>query len=612
PTSFAKWQAVSALQYQDSDWITPDEISITSSHGTAFVEQEDGSFLTSGTNPNNDAWSVSIVTKLPNIRSIRLEALAHPSFAKSGPGRASNGNFALSDFQLTIQPTGSEANSSARPIKLTSAVATFEQKNLPASAAIDDNPQSAWAVDPEFGKDHAILLTTSEPVGDERGMTISISMKFNTNTQHSIGRPRFSVSQKQNLIPSVGSGLRESIRNLLSKPLESLTDLEKSRILKWYAPLDPDWKKLADRRAEHGLTAPKPFIQKVLVATEGLPPVKLHTQAESEFLTETHFLHRGDPNRKESVATQNFLQVLMPNPDATQLFQTPPPPGWRTSYRRTSLTNWLFDLDSGAGSLAARVVTNRVWQKHMGRGIVGTPSDFGKRGDAPSHPELLELLAVELVRHQWDLKWLHRWLLSSSVYRQSSDTDEGRLNIDRDNRLFWHHGRQRLEAEAIRDAITAISGQLDDRMSGPGSLDEKQHRRSMYFTVKRSQLIPTMTVFDAPDGTTPVADRPKTTIAPQSLLLLNNETIRNAARELAAQLDRDQHQSVESLIDRAYRVTIGRLPNSDERTDSIRFLRASEAQGLNGNEKHEKGISIDRLVDFCQVLFCLNEFIFVE
>src|SRR5262249_44725898 len=152
-----------------------------------------------------------------------------------------------------------------------------------------------------------------------------------------------------------------------------------------------------------------------------------------------------------------------------------------------------------------------------GRGIVGTPSDFGYQGERPTHPELLDWLARELIDSGWSLKHVHKLILTSAVYLQTSDHDKRRAAVDPENRLLWRHTPRRLEAEVIRDAILAASGDLDGRMFGPGTLDPTHKRRSIYFTVKRSKLVPTMVLFDAPDALGGLDVRPTTTIAPQAL-----------------------------------------------------------------------------------------------
>ena len=609
PQQFAQWLSKRDASAETPAWLIPAGVEFKSHGGATFVQQPDSSWLSTGTNPNNDHWTVTLETRMRDIRAIRLEALAHPSLTKSGPGRAGNGNFALSDFAVSIRPAGSAADAPAQTVKLSAARATFEQKGLPVAAAIDGDLQSAWAVDPEFGKDHAAAFTVVEPFGFESGTIVTIELRFNNNVNHSIGRPRIAISGQADLPATTGGAGSEVIATLLTKPFDQLKADEKKLALDWYRPQDPGWKQLDERRAAHAAQAPKPMLQKVLVATEGLPPVKLHTQAESEFLKETHFLRRGEPNQKEAVASQGFLQVLMSNPDAPQLFQSPPPAGWRTSYQRASLTNWLLDREAGAGNLLARVIVNRLWQHHIGQGIVATPSDFGTRGDAPTHPELLDYLAGELVRHNWDLKSTHRLILTSGVYRQSGDIDDQRSAADRENKLLWHRPRRRLEAEAIRDAVLEVSGQLDDRMYGPGKLDEGHRRRSLYFTVKRSQLMPSMVVFDAPDGTTPVADRPQTTIAPQALLLMNNPHVREAARQFAARLQPIAGRSLEEAITVGYVTAVSRHPTPGELQGTAEFLRQQAAT----YSSTDSNAGLNRaLVDFCQVLFCLNEFIYTE
>lgn len=609
PLRFAEWQRKRDAIAENPTWLIPAGINFKSHGGTTFVAQPDASWLATGTNPANDHWTISFETRLRDIKSIRLEALAHPSLTKSGPGRAGNGNFALSDFAVSIRPSGTAADATQQPVKLTSARATFEQNGLPVAAAFDDNPQSAWAVDPEFGKDHAAVFTAAEPFGFAEGTIVTINLKFNNNVNHSIGRPRLSLSQKLDAPATTGGAWDETILALLMRPFDQLTAEEKQQAYTWYKPQDAGWKQLDEQRTAHLAQAPKPMLQKVLVATEGLPPVKLHTQAEAEFLNETHFLRRGEPNQKEAVATQGFLQVLMVDPDAPQAFQTPPPTGWRTSYQRTSLTNWLVDQQSGAGNLLARVIVNRLWQHHLGQGIVSTPSDFGTRGEPPTHPELLDYLARELIRQRWDLKSIHRLIVTSAVYQQSCDVDEQRASIDRENKLLWHRPRRRLEAEAIRDAVLSVSNQLDDRLYGPGSLSDGHRRRSLYFTVKRSQLMPSMTVFDAPDGTTPVADRPQTTIAPQALLLMNNAQTREASRQFAATLQPISMKSLNDAIRVGYLTSVSRDPSTAELTDAAAFVRQ---QAASYSPTDPNAGMPQALADFCQVLFCLNEFIYAE
>src|SRR5262249_46806375 len=219
------------------------------------------------------------------------------------------------------------------------------------------------------------------------------------------------------------------------------------------------WLKLDQPVQEHLRHAPKPALAKVMVASEGVTPIRHHTQG-ADFFNEMYFLRRGDPNQKTGVANQGFLQVLMTTPEKEKHWQQLPPQGWRTSYRRRALASWITDTEYGAGHLLARVIVNRLWQHHIGRGIVGTPNDFGVQGERPSHPELLDWLATELIRGGWRLKPLHRLIMMSAVYRQGSDFDESKFKVDPENKFYWRHAPRRLEAEVIRDSLLAVTGTL--------------------------------------------------------------------------------------------------------------------------------------------------------
>ncbi len=346
--------------------------------------------------------------------------------------------------------------------------------------------------------------------------------------------------------------------------------------------------------------------QKAMICSEGLKPLRLHSQG-ADFLKETHFLKRGDPNQKDGVATQGFLQMLMRSPEGEKHWQVSPPSGWRTSYRRRSLANWITDAESGAGHLLARVIVNRLWQHHFGRGIVATASDFGLQGDRPTHPELLDWLASELIAQGWRLKPIHRLIVTSAAYRQAATFDHGKSAIDPENHLLWRQVPRRLEAEVIRDSLLAVAGQLDRRMFGPGTLDPNHKRRSIYFFVKRSQLVPMMVLFDAPDGVVGIEQRTTTTIAPQALLLMNNATVRASASALAARLARLSDPIL--AIRTGYTLALARPPKLGELADSLAFLR----EQLSSYRAEKRADAEQRaLTDFCQVLLGLNELIYID
>ena len=387
---------------------------------------------------------------------------------------------------------------------------------------------------------------------------------------------------------------------------------QRTALLTWFKTTDAEWRKLNAAVMEHAKNEPK--LPKALVSSEGVPAVRLHTQG-GDFLEKTHFLRRGDPNQKVAEATQSFLQVLMSGSEGEKQWQKPPPAGWRTSYRRRALADWITDTQHGAGHLLARVIVNRLWHYHFGRGIVVTPSDFGAQGTPPSHPELLDWLASELIRNGWRLKPIHRLILTSAAYQQGSATDPAKAAVDPDNVYLWRWSPRRLEAEAIRDSLLTVTGELDRAMYGPGTLDETMKRRSIYFTVKRSKLIPMLQLFDAPDANQGIGRRATTTVAPQALLVMNSPVVRQWAVAMARraatarQSDREEMTPAETLR-RAFQAALARDPSEEELSQSLAFLN-QQMQTYQADGKHGEAAET-ALADFCQTLLGLNELIYVE
>jgi mono/diheme cytochrome c family protein len=578
-------------------WEVLEPQEVKSKEGATLTLQPDGSVLATGKNAKFDTYTFKASTSLPQIKAVRLEALTHPTMVKGGPGRAGNGNFALSDFRVEVlRPSATPTR-----VKLSNATATFEQKGLPIRAAIDGDAKSAWAIDPQFGKDHAAVFELAEP---EKGTQFLFTLKFENNDGHNLGRIRLSVGESANA-DLTAPGIPARVRAALTVPAAKRAPEQTAAVLKWYRTIDPEWRALNDKREAHLAKAPKPSTVKCLVATEGLPAVRLHTQGD-DFFPQTFFLRRGDPDNKEGVAPQGFLQVLMPTADAAPFWQTAPPAGWRTSYRRRALAEWLTDPKDGAGQLLARVIVNRLWQHHMGRGIVATPSDFGTRGERPDHPELLDYLANELIKNGWRLRPIHKLIMTSAVYQQDSHVDVAKSKVDRDNKLWWRFLPRRLEAEVIRDSLLAVSGLLDEKQLGPGTLDEKSRRRSIYFTVKRSKLMPMMVIFDAPEALGGMAERPTTTIAPQALHLLNSPQVREYARAFAQRIAPSAQTAMDEAVRRAYRQALAREPSASELREALAFLEQQQAT-YPADRRREAA-----LADFCQVLMCLNEFVYVE
>ncbi len=286
-----------------------------------------------------------------------------------------------------------------------------------------------------------------------------------------------------------------------------------------------------------------------------------------------------------------------------------------TTGRRQQLADWITRADN---PLTARVAVNRIWQYHFGKGLVRTPSDFGATGDRPSHPELLDWLATEFVARGGSWKAMHRLIVTSNTYRQSSRFDAKAAAKDQENRLLWRANPHRLEAEAIRDSILVASGKLNPTMFGPGiypridpsviasgsrprwPLEAKEGpdvwRRSVYIFVKRSVLMPLIEVFDCPVTTVSQPVRSVSTVSPQALALLNNEFVLEQAGYLAERVAKEAGPDRKAQVVRAFQITLGRGPTAKEIEWSVEFL---------GKQKSP-------LRDFCHALLNLNEFLYVD
>lgn len=610
PAHLAAWEkSDAAAEVRRSPWVILDLASLKSNGGATLTRQDDGSILASGTSPDSDWFSFSAKTELRDITAIRIEALADPSLPKGGPGRAADGNFVLTDFKVRNKSAASPKADAAVSIKLHNARATLEQQNQPAAAAIDENETSGWAIGTESGKSHAAVYELAAPLTNDGSTTLSFQLDFKKNKQHAIGRLRVSVTTAKLSAPlETSTGIPESIARALDLPADKRSPQQAAALLTWYRHHDTEWQMLHAVVAEHAKQEPQPKLLKIMVCSEGVTPIRHHTQG-ADFFNETFFLKRGDCDQKMGVAEPSYLQVLMNAPEREKHWQITPPPGCKTSYRRRALASWMTDTEYGAGQLLARVIVNRLWQHHFGRGIIATPNDFGVQGSRPTHPELLDWLAQELIRSGWRLKPIHKLIMTSSTYMQSSRFDLSDSKIDPENIWLWRHTPQRLEAESIRDSMLVVSGLLDPTLYGPGTLDEGHTRRSIYFMMKRSKLVPMMQLFDQPEPLASVGNRPSTTIAPQALAFLNSPHVRSYAHQFAKQLLPAFEKSQADAVKQGYLAAIGREPDSDELKSTLAFLVVQRNSYAASEKSDARELA---LADFCQVLFGLNDFVYVE
>ncbi len=603
---FADWERAQADAKPPVPWQALAIEQFTSTGNSSSKPLDDGSLLIEGASADSESYSVSGVAELTGATSLRLEAIAHDSLPQNGPGRAANGNFALSRASLQVAPASGDAEPTE--VRFDRAVATHEQEGLPAAATIDDDAKSAWAVDGKIGQDHALVLQLADDMTAAGSVRWTLTLKFENNAGHSIGRLRLSTSNAPRPVGLEGNAIPGEIARLLRIPTAHRSPDERQVLLDWYKWRDAGWQALRRPVRELLLAEPKPKLEKVLISSEGVPAVRLHTQG-GDFLEATHFLKRGNPNDKVAVAEPGFVQVASDAGEGPEHWFVAPPEGSHTSYRRRALAEWMTDVDHGAGHLLARVIVNRLWQHHFGRGIVATPSDFGTRGEPPTHPELLDWLAGELIRNGWQLKPLHKLMMTSAVYQQNSIADEAKALIDLDNKLLWRHVPHRLEAEILRDQMLAVSGALDATMFGSGTLDESHRRRSIYFTVKRSKLVPMMLSFDAPDALAGLGRRATTTVAPQALTIMNNAQVRSWAVAFADKVMPDEQVASEAAVQNAHRLALCREPDQAELAAAVRFIEAQTAAYSAAGNPTPRRIA---MADYCQILFGLNEFAYAD
>jgi hypothetical protein len=362
----------------------------------------------------------------------------------------------------------------------------------------------------------------------------------------------------------------------------------------------------------------------------------------------TYLLHRGDPKQPKEPILPGGLSVLAPPGESVEL--PAKNPTLATSGRRLAFARW---LTSGTNPLVARVLVNRVWQHHFGRGLVGTPSDFGVMGERPSHPELLDWLASDFVEHGWQLKRLHKLIMTSTAYRQSSRRSARGEKRDPEVRLYWRKPVQRLDAEVIRDAMLAVSGALSEAMFGPPvpvrpdvhgqivvgidktegdnkmpvevPLQGEEFRRGVYVQVRRSRPLAMLHAFDAPVMEVNCERRQSSTVATQSLMLMNSQFVLDQAARFARRLQNESDHRLRQ-VDRAWRLAFSRSPSVPELVDALDFLSHQVnhlrrvVEDKNDKTKLEEKTKpaakpapeLQALTDLCQALLSANEFLYVD
>lgn len=571
------------LQEGQGGWEVLSSATVRSMNGVKFEAKPDGSFLALGQAPESD--SATFMAKLPmeRVTAVQLEVLTDESLPKGGPGRASNGNLHLSEIVVKV---------GGQPVKIARAEADFNQADWLVGHAIDGNRDTAWGIHPQEGRSHRALFVFEKPLPAKSGEIVEIELHQLHGRNHLIGRPRLSVTSVPH--PKLLQVLPALIGQALATETGERT-AEQAKALALFLAKEANTRELA-----------------ALGTKKKVYAVSSNFAAQGNFKPagkprEVHMLKRGSIHSPGKKAQPGTLKCVS---DLKSRFAVKEPDN--EGQRRAALADWLVNEHN---VLLWRSIVNRVWHYHFGRGLVGTPNDFGHMGDRPTHPELLSWLAFEFRERGGSLKWLHRTIMTSSVYRQRSSIHPEYVLRDADNRWLWRMNRVRLDAESYRDALLQLAGNMDLQMGGPSArhfnMSKGVHvtpnldyvgfnpdspanfRRSVYRFVFRTVPDPLMQLMDCPDASQHAPKRESSVTALQALAMLNNRFLIRQSERLAKRL---QHEKplLTGQVGRLFELLYHRQPGPGEGRLVSRLAR-------------EHG-----LANACRVMLNSNEFIFMN
>ncbi|MBS1790376.1 MAG: PSD1 domain-containing protein [Acidobacteria bacterium] len=621
----AAWEA-SVKNNQPAWTVFQPQVDEISTGGQRYLPQPDGSFLSDGYAPVQHAVKMTLKTDVQNITAFRLELLTDPNLPRSGPGRSINGSCALTEFEVTAAPANDPKKTTKLKIAKATADISLPERDLepmfddqsgkhrtvgPIEFAIDGKNETAWTIDagPALrNQPRKAVFTLEKPIRVDLaagGVELTFILKQNhggwnnnDNQQNQPGRMRLSFTTAPN---AEADPLPAEVREILSLPTEQRSEFQQAAVFSYWRTTVSDWREanaeIARLLAEH---------------PEGATQLVLNERAE---LRESHLLKRGDFLRPDKVVAPGVPAFLHPLPADT----TPD---------RLTFARWLVDRNSPT---TARSIVNRIWQAYFGTGLVETAEDFGKQSAAPSHRELLDWLAVELMEPSsqftvhssqsstanreprtvnWSLKHIHRLIVTSATYRQTSalnpqSTIHNPQSDDPYNRLLWRGPRFRVDAELVRDISLSVSGLLNPKLGGASvyppapeflfdrpfsygkkvwkeETGENRYRRALYTFRYRSVPYPMLQAFDAPTGDISCVRRTRSNSPLQALTTLNETLFVEAARALALKMVSQGGATERQRAVYGFRRVLSRQPSEQELAELIGLFHRQKERLLAG------------------------------
>jgi len=597
----ADWQE-RMIQWEDSvkdnqpEWVTLRCVN-AGDNGERFYYYEDGSIRAASYAPTKWTAHFRGTNTSPSIGAFQLEQLADPNLPCGGPGRSIKGMAALSEFKVEAIDLQNRTNKVE--VKFVKATADFsnEEKELepefndksdkkrvygPVEMAIDGKDTTAWGIDAGPGRRNQArkaVFIPEKPLTFANGVELNIRLMQNhggnnsdDNQNHNLGRFRVSVTAATD---AVADPLPAGVREILKVPRGQRTEAQIAAVFSYWRTAVTDFKDTTEKIESLWKQRPEGMPTLTLVARKGRVP--------EDTPRTTHMLKRGDwlkPGSEVSFGVPAFLHPLPPDADGSRL----------------TLARWLVDKQSPT---TARSLVNRTWQAYFGLGLVDTPEDFGTRSEIPSHPELLDWLACEFMDSGWSLKHMHRLIVSSATYRQSSRVTKELYAKDPYNRLLARGPRFRVEGEIVRDIALATSGLLNPAMGGrsvyppspeflyqppasygPKSWNEdtgpERYRRSLYIFKFRSVPYPMLQTFDAPNGDFSCVRRLRSNTPLQALVSLNETEFVECAQALARKVLAEGGKTDADRIGYAFRQTLSRSPTESEKQELMALLQREE------------------------------------